>query len=226
MVAVLCVAYPALLGDDRAAVAWLVRAAWLRPNLGWSIVRQDDLSRDTELDPLLSDVGAPLSLGIREAALMRVVEAAEQAADWLVHPGEDDPLDQTAILARRYLTALGYTGCRAVREIARTKSWTSISYALSGEGVPGGVGLLKPVGTAICALDLVAAKQEAKNVGSPTWGVTNALLLQGGRGKQSFALDFLAVARKEELFEQLVQLAADPSDFAGDGEQAQDEADD
>ena len=129
-------AYPALLGDDRAAVAWLVRAAWLTPNLGWSSVRHNDLSRDIELDPLLSDAGAPRSVGIREAALMRVVEAAEQAADWLVHPGEHDPLDQTAFFARRYLTALGYTGYRAVREVARTESGASITYALSAEGAP------------------------------------------------------------------------------------------
>ncbi|HUR00074.1 MAG TPA: hypothetical protein VM166_11515 [Gemmatimonadaceae bacterium] len=131
-----------------------------------------------------------MSLVIREAALMRVVEAAEQAADWLEHPGDDDPIDQTAFLARRYLTALGYTGYRAVRELARTKSWASITFALSTEDVPRGIWLLKPVGTPIRTLDLVAAKQEAKNVGTSTWGVTNALRLQGARGQQSFDLDF------------------------------------
>ena len=219
-------AYPALLGDARAAVAWLVRAAWLTPNLGWSIVRPQDLSHDIDLDSLFPDVDAPLSLGTREAALMRVVEAAEQAEDWVKHPGEDDSLDHTAVLARRYLVALGYTGYRSVREIARTKSWLSISYAPSSESMPSGVWLLKPVGAPISAPDLAAAKQEARNVGSPTWGVTNALLLRGVQGGHSFDLDFRAVARKADMFEQLVQLAADPTDFALIADRQQDDSDD
>jgi hypothetical protein len=217
--------YPALLGDDRAAVVWLVRAAWLTPNLGWTLVRPNDLSQDIELDPLLSDAAAPRSVGVREAALMRVVETAEQAADWLAHPGEHDSLDQTVVLARRYLTALGYTGYRAVREVARTKSGPCIAYGLSAEGVRCGVWLLKPVGTPIGETDSAAARREARRVGALTWGVTNALRLQGAHDRHSFDLDLGAVARNEEIFEQLIQLAATPSDFKRNSSLEEDEGD-
>jgi len=205
--------YPTLVGYDRAAVAWLVRAAWLTPNIGWSVVRYNDLSRDVELDPLLPDTGAPGSIGIREAALMRIVETAGQAADRLEHPGNHDLLDETGVLVRRYLTALGYTAYHSVRDLARGKSWVSISYASSSDGDPNGVWILKPVGARILESDLALAKYEAKKIGSPTWAVTNAMRLKGAQIGREFDIDLRSVARVERSFNLLVQLAADPSDF-------------
>jgi hypothetical protein len=206
-------AYTALPEADRAAVAWLVRAAWLTPNLGWSIVRHNDLSQDTELDPLLSDTGVPSSIGTREAALMRVVETAHQAADRLEHPGNLDLLDETGIIARRYLTALGYTSYHGVRELVRVGSWASIAYAHSSDAKPTGVWVLKPVGVAIEEADTVRAVQEAKKVGSRSWAVTNGLRLKGSQESEAFDIDLRAVGRIEESYEQLIRLAAEPADF-------------
>ena len=217
--------YPTLVGDDRAAMAWLVRASWLTSNLGWSVVRHNDLSRDIELDSLLPDAGSPRSIGIREAALMRIVETAEQAADRLEHPGDHDLLDESRILARRYLTALGYTAYRSVRDLARGKSWVSITYASSADGRPIGVWILKPLGAPILKADIALAEGDAKKIDSPTWAVMNGLRLRGAQLGREFNIDLRSVACVEGSFDQLVQLAADPTDFLKAIDPAQDDGD-
>jgi len=144
---------------------------------------------------------------------MRVVETAHQAADRLEHPGNLDLLDETGIIARRYLTALGYTSYHAVRELVRFGSWASIAYARSSDGEPTGVWILKPVGVALEEADNVRAAQEAKKNGSRTWAVTNGLRLKGSQESEAFDIDLRAVGRVEESYEQLIRLAAEPADF-------------
>ena len=205
-------AYPALVGNRKASTAWLVRAGWLSTTLGWSIVRHNDLTRDVELDPALSDAAIPNAIGIREAALMRIVETAEQALDRLAHPSHHDLLNETRVLVGRYLTALGYTAYRAVRELKKCQSGACIVYGHSANS-SSGLWLLKPIGAPILEEDLDAAQREAKATQVKTWAVTNGLFLTGVNGNGKFQVDLREVAQNEESFACLIRLAADPSDF-------------
>lgn len=206
--------YPALVGEDKSATAWLVRAAWLSPNLGWSIVRHNDLSRDIDLDSGLSDINVPDTIGPREAALMRIVETAQQARDRIEHPANQDLLNETNLLVRRYLTAIGFTTYRAVRELTKTESWISIAYGHWAANEALGVWVLKPLGSRIEEQDLIVAQREAEKIGATTWAVTNSLHLRGASRVSKFDINLDEVGRAEGSFETLIQLSADPSDFA------------
>lgn len=144
---------------------------------------------------------------------MRIVETTELAADRVENPGLHDLLDEAAILARRYLTALGYTAYRAIRELGRSKHWVSITYGLASGGVPSGVWILRPIGSQIEEADWVVAKRYANKIGAQTWAVANGIRLEGEHGGQKFDIDLRTIVRVEGSFEQLIRLAADPSDF-------------
>ncbi len=80
---------------------------------------------------------------------MRIVETAEQAADWVGHPGAHDLLDQSLVLARRYLTALGFPAYGAIKELGRTDEALTIAYSTATDGEPSGIWILKRVGALI-----------------------------------------------------------------------------
>jgi hypothetical protein len=84
---------------------------------------------------------------------------------------------------------------------------------------------LKPLGAPIVEADLAKAKRDARKIGAPAWAVTNGLRLQGAQSNQKFNIELRAIARVEGSFDQLIQLAAKPSDFINTDEVQADDAD-
>ena len=203
-------AYPARPDRERAAIVWLVKAAWLTANLGWSVVQVNDLT--TEFDLPESNMSSTVALTTpRKAALMRVSETAHQAEDHVLHPSNLTGIEETLAFARRYLIALGFTTYGAIREI-ESAGGAIVEYRTNGQH-PAGVWVLKPLGTEIQNVDVERARAEAKAIGVDAWAVCNGVQLEGEVGFNHVAFRIDDVASNNESFEHMLLFAADPRHF-------------
>jgi hypothetical protein len=196
--------YPVLSEKERAAATWLVRAAWLTPNLGWSVVRVNDLSvdEDWETDTDVQDDSHRSTA--REAALMRLLETAHQAEDHILHPVGSDPLSETFEFSRRYLTALGFTRYGAIKEVDRKADYSILEFSERLELPPSGVWVLRPLGTKIRDEDLRVAQDQAKKTGTTSWAACNGIVLQGRVESDSIDLRFQDLGQEDSLFDSLL----------------------
>ena len=202
--------YPLLDDRERAAATWLVRAGWLTPNLGWSIVRVNDLSAEEDRD-LDIDVGQGQSdrPSAKEAALMKVLETAHQAEDHILHPYGSDPLSQTLDFARRYLTAVGFTRYGAIKETLREDDHSVLEFNSLGEPPCAGIWVLRPLGTPIRPHDLEVAHQYAEQAGAVTWAACNGIALRGCIHSTSFEVRFQDFSKEEGILDALMALSPD-----------------
>lgn len=198
--------YPLLSEQERAAATWLVRAAWLTPNLGWSIVRVNDLSVDEEWESDIDVHEESPRPTPREAALMRLLETAHQAEDHILHPVGTDPLSETFEFSRRYLTALGFTRYGTVREVDRKPDYSILEFTRRPDLPPSGVWVLRPLGTKIRAEDLHVAQGQAERTGAISWAVCNGIALRGSLTERSVDLRFQDLGQKESLFDSLLSV--------------------
>lgn len=206
-------AYPALPRDEQAAVAWLVWAAWLTTNLGWSVVRPNDLTEDDVAWDEDDDRGT-LATSPRETSLMRVAEAAHHAADLIRHPGEVEPLDATRTIVRRYLTALGYTSYYSVSELDGAPSTSRLLAVRAGkDSPPKALWLLRPLGQDVRRSDVDHARRAAREGGVSDFAVTNALDVVGRVGGSRVEVTLRSAAAVAEAFDDLIRYAADPVMF-------------
>jgi hypothetical protein len=202
-------AYSALPPEQQAAVGWLVRAAWLVPNVGWTRVRVNDLA-DAGAEDDDNGESTPASTSPRETALMRIVEAAHQAADLLRNPGELDGARATRSVARRYLTALGYTAYNAVREVDGLGP-DALSVHRSTSDAASALWLLLPLGAGIGDTDIRRAQKAARASRIARVVVTDGLTLVATENGYATKIDLRTVGRTQAHFDRLTALAADPA---------------
>ena len=198
--------YPLLSARDRAAATWLVRAAWLTPNLGWSVVRVNDLSVDENWEPETDVPDDSRRPSAREAALMRLLETAHQAEDHILHPVGADPLSETFEFSRRYLTTLGFTRYGAVKEVDRKQDYSVLEFTEHPDLPPSGIWVLRPLGTKVRPKDLAEAQGRAIRAGAPSWGASNGVALQGTLALKPFTLRFQDLGEEDALFDSLLRI--------------------
>lgn len=200
--------YQLLTDKERVAAKWLVRAGWLTPNLGWSVVRVNDLSveEDLESDDGQDDSHRPTP---RDAALMRVLETAHQAEDHILHPVGNDPLYETLEFARRYLTALGFTRYGAIKEVNRENDYSQLEFNAGLDPPPSGIWLLRPLGAKIRSDDVQMAQGLAQERGAASWAACNGIALRGNLRSGPVDFRFQNLSQEESLFDSLLTLSRD-----------------
>jgi hypothetical protein len=206
-------AYPVLPNEHQRAVVWLVRASWLVPNLGWSRVRPNDLADTGAEDDAEADT-TPAVTRPRETALMRIVEAAHHAADLHRNPAGTDTVDATGEVARRYLTALGYTAFNGIRE-ADGLGPDVLSIHRTTDGPTAALWILLPLGAGVSEREVRRARKLGREHGVPTV-VTDGISLAAVARNGGPPIDLRSVGRKVKEFERVVALAADPEALLSD----------
>jgi hypothetical protein len=199
--------YPVLPRQMQAATAWLVRATWLVPSLGWSSVRPNDLA-DIGVDDGQADI-APVATSPRETALMRIVEAAHHAHDLGRHPGADAAIELTRTVVRRYLTALGFTSYNALRPLDRSPESPAIAVHRA-DGTPAAIWMLLPLGGGISDDDVLRARQVARDEGVATAVATDGLSMVALENGRALSLDLRTVGQSPTNFDRLMSLAGHP----------------
>jgi hypothetical protein len=205
--------YPLMTRDQQAATAWLVRAAWLVPNLGWSRVQPNDLAEiETDDDEIEA---AHAATNPRETALMRIVEAAHHADDLRKHPGETVDVEATRAIVRRYLTALGYTAYNSVRDLPVSPNGTAlIGVSPANDAAPSSVWLLRPIGTGVDDRDVKRVRRTADAQGVTTAVATDGLQLVAADNGTTLDVDLRKIGRNQQQFDLLITLAVEPAVLA------------
>ena len=66
------------------------------------------------------------------------------------------------------------------------------------------------------AADVAAVRRQASTAGCETWVVTNGCAIHANVAGKRFQLDTAAIGKDAEALDQLIALAADPTDFRSD----------